>query len=150
VWVQHNANNAGTTFNVTINGAGPLSQTVSFTSSAPAAASVGGATYTPTASATSGLTVAIAVDASAAAVCSISGGVVSFVGTGTCVLDANQGGNGTYAAATQVQQSFAVSAASAAPIPTLSEWARIALALMLVLFGAARLVGQNRRHGSQV
>ena len=33
---------------------------------------------------------------------------MSFVGTGTCVVDANQAGNGNYSAAAQVQQSFAV------------------------------------------
>jgi hypothetical protein len=34
--------------------------------------------------------------------------MVSFVGAGTCTIDANQAGNGTYQAAAQVQQSFAV------------------------------------------
>ena len=87
---------------------GKDTQTVSFTSTAPAAATVGGATYTPTATATSGLTVTITVDASSSSVCSISGGVVSFTATGTCVLDANQAGNGTYNAAPQVQQTFTV------------------------------------------
>jgi hypothetical protein len=84
------------------------SQTVSFTSTAPGAATVGGATYTPTATATSGLTVVLTIDSSAAAVCSISGGVVSFTAAGTCLIDANQSGDTNYSAATQVQQSFAV------------------------------------------
>jgi len=87
---------------------GKGSQTVSFTSTAPASATVGGATYTPTATATSGLTAAITVDATASSVCSITAGVVSFQGAGTCVLDANQAGNANYSAAPQVQQSFAV------------------------------------------
>jgi hypothetical protein len=34
--------------------------------------------------------------------------VVSFIGVGNCVLDANQPGNDTYGHAQQVQQSFAV------------------------------------------
>ena len=49
--------------------------------------------------------------------CSITGGVVSFTGAGTCTLDANQAGNATYAAAPQVTQSFTVSPASTAKVP---------------------------------
>jgi hypothetical protein len=86
-------------------------QTISFTSTAPSNATVGGPTYTVSATASSGLTVGFTVDSSATSVCSIppSGSVVSFIGTGTCTIDANQPGNATYAAATQVQQSFNVS-----------------------------------------
>ena len=91
---------------------GKGSQTVSFTSTAPATAVVGGATYSPTATASSGLAAAITVDASPRSVCSISGGAVSFVTSGTCVLDANQAGNANYNAASQVQQSFSVAKAS--------------------------------------
>jgi len=83
------------------------SQTVSFTSTAPSA-TVGGATYTPTATTTSGLTVALTIDASSSSVCSISGGVVSFQAVGACKIDANQGGNGNYNVATQVQQTVTV------------------------------------------
>ncbi len=83
-------------------------QTVSFTSTAPTQAGVGGATYTPMATATSSLTVDFTIDASAASVCSISAGEVSFTGVGTCVINANQAGNGSYNPAPQVQQSFAV------------------------------------------
>ncbi|WP_161495018.1 autotransporter domain-containing protein [Caulobacter sp. BP25] len=86
------------------------SQTISFLSSAPSSAVVGGATYTPSASATSGLTVTFSIDSSSSAVCSISGGVVSFTGTGTCLVNANQAGNGSYSAAPQAQQSFTVGA----------------------------------------
>jgi hypothetical protein len=39
----------------------------------------------------------------------MSGATVTFAGVGTCVVDANQAGNAGYEAATQVQQSFAVS-----------------------------------------
>jgi hypothetical protein len=83
-------------------------QTITFTSTAPAGAKVGGPTYTVTATASSGLTVAFTIDASASSVCSISGSTVSFIGVGTCVIDANQAGNANYNAAPQVQQSFAV------------------------------------------
>ena len=91
---------------------GKASQTISFTSSAPAGATVGGATYAVTATATSGLTVSLAIDASASAVCSISGSTVSFTGVGNCVINANQAGNASYSAATQVQQTFAVAKGS--------------------------------------
>jgi hypothetical protein len=82
-------------------------QTIAFTSAAPTNAIVGGPTYTPTATATSGLTVTFSIDPGSSAVCSISGGVVSFIGLGTCVIDADQAGNGTFLATTQ-QQSFDV------------------------------------------
>ncbi len=98
---------AAQTFSLTVANA---SQTISFQSSAPSSAVVGGSTYTPSASATSGLTVTFSIDSSSSAVCTISGGVVSFTGAGTCRVNADQAGNGSYGAATQVQQSFAVSA----------------------------------------
>jgi hypothetical protein len=78
------------------------------TSTAPGSATVGGATYTPTATATSGDTVAIT--SGTASVCTVSGGVVSMVGTGLCTLDFNDNGNLNYAPAIQVTQSFTVSA----------------------------------------
>ena len=89
-------------------------QSITFTSTPPAAAAVGGAGYTVSASASSGLPVTFSIDASSAGVCTISGSVVSFVGTGTCTIDANQAGNGSYLAAPQAQQSFAVGLASQA------------------------------------
>ena len=75
----------------------------------PNPALVGGSTYTVTASGgASGNPVTFSIDPSAKGSCSISGTTITFVGVGTCVIDANQGGNANYAAATQVQQSFAV------------------------------------------
>ena len=64
-----------------------------FTSTAPANAAVGGSTYTPTATSTSGLTVAFTIDASSSSVCSISGGAVTILVSGTCRINANQAGN---------------------------------------------------------
>ncbi|MEO7254600.1 MAG: Ig-like domain-containing protein [Casimicrobium sp.] len=84
------------------------SQTISYTSTAPASASVGGTPYTVSATATSALAPAFSIDASATAICSITGATVSFVGVGTCVINANQAGNADFSAAPQVQQSFAV------------------------------------------
>jgi hypothetical protein len=84
------------------------SQTISFTSAPPASAVVGGAAYHVTATATSGLAVVFSAAASSAGICTVSGSTVTLVGAGTCTISANQAGNGTYLAATQVQQSFTV------------------------------------------
>ena len=90
---------------------GKGSQTVAFTSTAPAA-TVGGPTYTPTASGgASGNPVTFSIDGSSTAGCSISAGAVSFSSNGNCVIDANQAGNGNYNAAAQVQQTVSVGAA---------------------------------------
>lgn len=86
----------------------PTNQTISFTSTAPSGAIVDGATYTPVVSATSGLPVALTVDPSSTGVCTLTSGVVSFQGAGTCTLNANQGGDLDYSPASQVQQSFTV------------------------------------------
>ena len=83
-------------------------QTITFTSTRPSPAVVGG-TYTPTANGgASGNPVTFSIDSSAHGSCSISGATVTLVAVGTCVIDANQAGNASYEAATQVQQSFAV------------------------------------------
>jgi hypothetical protein len=87
---------------------GKGSQTIGFTSTAPTDAHVGG-TYMVAATATSGLPVAFSIDPAASSVCSISGDTVSFVGGGTCVIDADQAGDANWNAAPRVQQSFAVS-----------------------------------------
>lgn len=102
-------NGAGTsapaTVSITI---GKGDQTITFTSTAPGAATVGGATYTVTATASSGLAVTFA--SATPGVCTLSGSTVSFTGTGTCTINADQAGDATYNAAPQVQQSFTVSA----------------------------------------
>jgi uncharacterized protein YodC (DUF2158 family) len=98
-------------------------QTITFTSTAPASAQVGGPTYTVTATASSGLPVTLSIDATATSICTISGSTsgstVSFIGAGTCVIDANQAGNANYNPAPQVQQSFPVSASAPALKPAL-------------------------------
>ena len=62
------------------------------------------------ATASSGLTVAFT--SATTGVCTVSGTTVTLVAPGTCTINANQAGNGTYAAAPQVQQSFGVSYAT--------------------------------------
>ncbi len=87
-------------------------QTINFTSAPPAGATAGGSPYVVSASASSGLPVSFAADPTSAGVCTVSGSSVSLVGSGTCTVDANQPGNGSYQAATQAQQSFAVGLAT--------------------------------------
>jgi hypothetical protein len=87
---------------------GKSSQTITFTSTAPSNATVGGSTYAVSATASSGLTVAFSAAASSAGICTVSGSTVSFVGAGTCTVNANQAGNGSYNAAPQGQQLFSV------------------------------------------
>jgi hypothetical protein len=60
-----------------------------------------GRQYTPTATASSGLPVSFALDASSTG-CSYVGGVLSFNGVGTCVVNANQAGDATNPPAPQV------------------------------------------------
>ena len=83
-------------------------QSITFTSTPPGPAVVGG-TYTVTASGGEVATRSPSRSTPPAhGSCSISGAIVTFVAVGTCVIDANQAGNASYAAATQVQQSFVV------------------------------------------
>jgi hypothetical protein len=84
-------------------------QGITFTSNPPSHATVGGPTYNVSATATSGLPVSFSIVSAASSVCSISGSTVTFTGTGTCTIDANQPGNSDYQAATQVDQTFSVS-----------------------------------------
>jgi hypothetical protein len=79
-------------------------QSITFTSTPPTNAAINGNTYTVAATASSGLPVTYSIDATSAAVCSIAGSTVSFIGEGTCIINANQAGDALYAAAQQVQQ----------------------------------------------
>ena len=90
------------------------SQTITFTSTAPGSATVGGATYTAAATG-GGSGNAVTFTSGSTSVCTSSGtngSVFTFVGVGTCVVDANQAGNTNYNAATQVAQSFSVAKGS--------------------------------------
>jgi hypothetical protein len=101
-------NTATASFPVTVQS--PVTpQVVTFTSKAPTNATVGG-TYVPMATGGgSGNPVVFSIDnSSTAGACSLSSGTVRFTAVGTCVVDANQGGGGTYTAASQVQQPIAV------------------------------------------
>jgi len=91
-----------------------LPQAINFLSSPPTDAVVNGNGYAVLATATSGLPVTLSIDPTAAPVCSVSSSMVSFIGAGTCVINANQFGNDIYGPAPRVQQSFAVSVPAAA------------------------------------
>lgn len=67
-----------------------------------------GTSPTLTASSTSGL--AVTFSSSSTGVCTITGGALTFVTAGSCSINADQAGNGTFSAATQVTQIFAVAA----------------------------------------
>ena len=85
-------------------------QTITFTSSAPTNATVGGPTYTATATGgASGNAVTFSLDGTSTG-CSLAGSTVSFTAAGTCKINANQAGDANWSAATQVQQSFTVTA----------------------------------------
>lgn len=90
------------------------SQTISFTSTPPTTATAGGPGYTVGATSSSSLPVAFTASGSSAGVCTISGSSVSFVGVGTCTVNADQAGNASYHPAAREQQSFSVGKASQA------------------------------------
>ena len=71
----------------------------------PTNAVVGGTAYTPSATVTTG-SVLITLDGSSSG-CTLTAGVVSFTGVGTCVVDFNDSGTANYGSAT-VSQSFGV------------------------------------------
>jgi DNA-binding beta-propeller fold protein YncE len=103
VWI------ANTHSNSIIELSGGPSQAISFTSTPPTDAQVGGSPYTLAATGgASGNPVVFSVDPAASSVCSVSGQSVSFIGAGTCMIDANQDAGNGYPAADQVQQSFVV------------------------------------------
>jgi hypothetical protein len=92
---------------ITVNGGQKQTQSISFT--APASGTVGGSAALSATGGGSGNPVAFSVDpASGPGVCTLSGSTVTYTGSGSCVIDANQAGNATYAAAPQVQQTITV------------------------------------------
>jgi hypothetical protein len=70
----------------------------------------GAAPFTVKATASSGLAVSFASTTSA--ICTVAGSTVTLVAVGTCTIQATQPGNGNYAAATAVNQSFQVTKGS--------------------------------------
>ncbi len=102
-------------------GTGGLSpQAISFT--APSSGTVGGSATLSATGGASGNPVVFSVGpSSGTGVCTVSGTngtTVNYAAAGTCVIDANQAGNATYAAAKQVQGTIAVVAVNQAPAIT--------------------------------
>jgi hypothetical protein len=88
-------------------------QSISFT--APASGAAGGSAALSASGGGSGNPVVFSVDAAGGpGVCTVSGTTVTYTAAGSCVLDANQAGNGSYADAPQVQRTIAVRAMSQA------------------------------------
>jgi large repetitive protein len=88
-------------------------QTIKFTSTAPSHATVGGSQYIVRTQGGVVEAVKLTIDAASATVCSLpanakSEASVSFIGVGTCTIDANVEGNPNYEPAPMAQQSFAV------------------------------------------
>ena len=94
-------------------------QTITFPDLSPI--TLGGAAPTATATASSNLTVTFT--SATTAVCTVTGTTITVLTTGTCTINANQAGNGTYAAAAQVQKSFVIS-----PVPVVDDGAAVAAA----------------------
>jgi hypothetical protein len=87
------------------------SQAIAFSSRPPTTAVAGGPPYAV--AATGGRSDNPVTFASATSgVCTVSGSTVSFVGAGTCTIDAHQAGNLNYTAAPTATQSFAVAASN--------------------------------------
>src|SRR5947209_10949926 len=91
-------------------------QTISFTSTAPADATAYGPTYAVSATATSGLPVSFSIDPAAATVCSVTGTTVSFIGAGTCVVNGDQAGDAGHAPAATAHQDITVAAGASQTI----------------------------------
>jgi hypothetical protein len=109
-----------TEFDVTLASSSTSSQSIMFSTAAPASPNVG-SVYTVGASASSRLPVELSIDAaSTKKACVLEGTAVSFKRAGTCIIDANQAGNGSYSAAPEQQQTITVSAAKASTTTTLS------------------------------
>ena len=108
-------------------------------------APVTGGPVTLAGSASSGL--AVSYTSLTPLVCTVSGSTLTLVAAGTCTVAADQGGNFTYAAAAQVSQSFAVTAAGPGggdgEVPTLPEWAAILMATLLFGVAAKRQAGRK-------
>ncbi|HEY2970617.1 MAG TPA: FG-GAP-like repeat-containing protein, partial [Casimicrobiaceae bacterium] len=83
-------------------------QTITF--AALASKTFGATPFTVSATASSGL--AVSFSSLTASVCTMSGATVTLVAAGTCTIQAAQGGNGNYNAATNVSQSFTVGVAN--------------------------------------
>jgi hypothetical protein len=91
---------------ITVTSGHKLSQSISFT--APASGTAGRSATLSATGGGSGNPVVFSADPGSAKVCNVSGTTVTYTAAGSCVIDANQAGTATYAAAPQVQQTITV------------------------------------------
>jgi hypothetical protein len=104
---------AGTPNIVPTSSGGGQSQTITFAN--PGTQTVG----TPlTLTATASSTLIVSFTSTTISVCTVSGGIATFLTAGTCTIQATQAGNSTYAPATPVSQDITVNSASGAVDPT--------------------------------
>jgi len=100
---------------------GGTAQTITFNGPFTTALTAGPVTVSATA--TSGL--AVAFTSATTGVCTVSGTTVTLVSVGTCTINANQAGNGTFAAAPQVPQSFTVTQGSQTIVASAPAFAQL-------------------------
>jgi eukaryotic-like serine/threonine-protein kinase len=91
---------------ITVTGGQKRPQSITF--AAPASGTAGSSATLSARGGGSGNPVVFSADNRGAGVCTVSGSTVSYAMAGSCVIDANQAGNGTYAAAPQAQQTITV------------------------------------------
>lgn len=105
VTVTYTANGITITKDITlvIAAASLTAQTITYSHTTPSV--VGGPTVTVTPTASSGLTVILSTTSTA---CSVSGFVITILGPGDCVIDADQPGDSTYSPATRVSSTFVI------------------------------------------
>ena len=83
-------------------------QTILFTTTPPANATVGGSYDVAATGGPSSSPVVFSISPSSSSVCSISGAHVTFTGAGSCLINADQGGDANYGAAPTATQSVSV------------------------------------------
>jgi hypothetical protein len=72
-----------------------------------------GGSFAPNITSSASLSITLVIDSSTASNCSINvSNIVNFTGVGSCQIDASQGGNAAYLAATSLSESFNISAAN--------------------------------------
>lgn len=113
-WTDTISINANATVNIraftgTSQTIGTVSQTIGTISFSQNTLAVGGAT-TVLASASSGL--AVSFSSSTPSICTVSGTTVTAIASGICTIAANQSGNSSYSAATQVTQNITITTSS--------------------------------------
>ncbi|MFT3790615.1 MAG: hypothetical protein QM741_05975 [Rudaea sp.] len=126
---------------IVVNQAG---QTIVF-GSVPASIAVGGTASVTASGGASGNPVVLG--SATPSICSVSGGTVTGVAAGTCIVTANQSGNANYANASQATRSIQVTStqdqgSATVAAPPLSEFGLFFMAICLM--GAGLLTGRSR------